>query len=226
MAGSDVPFENLPELFPVFPLSGALLLPGSRLPLNIFEPRYLAMTDDVLAGGRLLGMIQPNTLAPSVKNGPGLYRVGCLGRIVAFSETDDGRYLITLTGMIRFVVVEEVEMRRGYRRIRAEFAEFAADLAAPAGAPFGALPSRQMLLKALRQYFSALEIEANWEAIDAMPDRALISTLCVACPFSPQEKQALLETADDNERAAALHALLEINACEGDRINGRQSRKN
>jgi Lon protease-like protein len=216
MAGSDAPFENLPEIFPVFPLSGALLLPDSRLPLNIFEPRYLAMTEDALAAGRFLGMIQPNPLAPSAKNGPGLYRVGCLGRIAAFSETDDGRYLITLAGIIRFIVVEEVEMRRGYRRVRAEFADFVSDIASQEAQDAGLRLSRRILLESLRRYFTALDIEANWDAIEMMPVRALVSTLCVACPFTPQEKQALLERPDDDERASALHALLEINAREVD----------
>lgn len=227
MAGFDTPFENLPEIFPVFPLSGALLLPDSRLPLNIFEPRYLAMTDDALAAGRFLGMIQPNPLAPAVRNGPGLYRVGCLGRIAAFSETDDGRYLITLVGIIRFTIVEEVEMRRGYRRVRAEFADFAADIAPPApeGRNVGPPLSRRVLLESLRRYFTALEIEANWDAIETMPDRALVSTLCVACPFTVQEKQALLEASTNDERVAALRALLEINARDAGGSSGRQSKK-
>ncbi len=219
MAGSEAPFESLPEIFPVFPLSGALLLPDSRLPLNIFEPRYLAMTDDALAGGRFLGMIQPNPLAPAVKNGPGLYRVGCLGRIAAFSETDDGRYLITLAGIIRFIVVEEVEMRRGYRRVRAEFAGFAGDIESTDEQVVKPRLSRRVLLESLRRYFTALEIEANWDAIEVMPVQALVSTLCVACPFAPQEKQALLETANADERASALRALLEINAREADSSN-------
>jgi Lon protease-like protein len=218
MTGFDVPLEKLPEIFPVFPLSGALLLPESRLPLNIFEPRYLAMTDDALAAGRFLGMIQPNPLAPPAANGPGLFRIGCLGRIAAFSETDDGRYLITLVGIIRFLLIEEMEMRRGYRRVRAEFADFTADLARSGPeAQATAKLSRHALLESLRRYFAALEIEANWEAIDAMPDGALVSTLCVACPFTTQEKQALLEAPTEEERAAALRALLEINACEANR---------
>lgn len=230
MAGFETPFEQLPEIFPVFPLTGALLLPNSRLPLNIFEPRYLAMIDDAMAAGRLLGMIQPNPLAPSGRNGPGLYRVGCLGRLCAFSETDDGRYLITLTGMIRFIVVEELETRRGYRRVRAEFSGFATDRAPrplddddpSLRDPSPRLP-RGTLLDSLRRYFAALEIEANWEAIGAMPGPALVATLCMVCPFTPQEKQALLETVGDDERANALRALLEINAREAGDPSGPRS---
>ena len=122
---------DLPASFPVFPLTGALLLPLGRLPLNIFEPRYLAMTEDALAAGRMFGMIQPDSQAPPTATGPGLYRVGCLGRICSFSETEDGRYLITLVGVIRFAVAEEVAPRRGYRRVRGDLERFAADLDDP-----------------------------------------------------------------------------------------------
>lgn len=214
MAQGYVRAVDLPQVIPVFPLPGAILLPRGQLPLNIFEPRYLAMTEDALAAGRLLGMIQPNPQLPSGRNGPGLYRIGCLGRICAFSETDDGRYLITLTGTIRFAVVEEVEMRRGYRRVRGEFSDFAADLAPrpPNDPDPSPCLSRPALLDSLRRYFSAMEIEANWEAIAAMPGQALVGTLCMVCPFTPQEKQALLEAPNGDERAAALRALLEINA--------------
>lgn len=201
---------ELPEIFPVFPLNGALLLPRGRLPLNIFEPRYLAMVDDALGSGRMFGMIQSDPKKPAVSNGPGLYRVGCLGRLSAFSETDDGRYLITLTGMIRFTVIDELPLKNGYRRIRAEFGGFADDL----------LPvedrqdiiDRAPIIAALQPYFAAVDIDANWEAIHAMSDEDLLITLAMACPFSPPEKQALLEAEDINARAEVLLALLEINA--------------
>ena len=204
--------EDLPDTFPVFPLPGALLLPRGRLPLNIFEPRYLAMTEDALAAGRLLGMIQPDTQRPRGAAGPGLYRVGCLGRISAFSETEDGRYLITLTGLIRFAVIEELAMRRGYRRVRAALADFAADLAAPPAAP---VCDRAALLGDLRGYFARQGIEANWEAIGGMAEDTLITTLCMACPFEAAEKQALLEAPSEADRAAALRALLAIDAYAG-----------
>lgn len=210
MASFHPTVENLPDVFPVFPLSGALLLPGGRLPLNIFEPRYLAMVDDALAAGRYFGMVQPDKRLACGDTGPGLYRIGCLGRISSFGEIDDGRYLITLTGVIRFTVVEEIEMQRGHRRIRAALDGFADDLREDK-AP--ALPyDRGDLLEALRRYFANAGVEANWDAIAAMPDRVLVVSLCMACPFDPEEKQALLEARDEAERAHALLALLEINA--------------
>lgn len=209
-----VPFhptlEDLPEAFPVFPLTGALLLPGGRLPLNIFEPRYLAMVDDAMGQGRLFGMVQPDKRLARGETGPGLYRTGCLGRISSFSETDDGRYLITLNGLIRFTIVEEIESLHGYRRVRAALAGFAADLKTPPAEP---LPfERAELLEALRHYFAHAGVEANWDAIATLPDSALLVSLCMACPFDASEKQALLEARDDAERARALLALLEINA--------------
>jgi Lon protease-like protein len=117
----------LPEEFPVFPLEGAMLLPRGRLPLNIFEPRYLAMVEDALAAGRMLGMIQPDASAQRGANGPALFKVGCLGRLSQFSETEDGRFLITLTGVSRFEVVEELAPRHGYRRVRGAFKRFMRD---------------------------------------------------------------------------------------------------
>lgn len=205
--------EDLPEEFPVFPLSGALLLPGGRLPLNVFEPRYLAMVEDSLAAGRLFGMVQPDKRLAEGDTGPGLYRIGCLGRLSSFAETDDRRYLITLTGIIRFTIIEEVEPRRGYRRVRGAFAGFAADMAElRAPAKLALELDRPHLLEALRRYFTHTGVDANWEAIGAMPDHALVVTLCMACPFDPEEKQALLEAPDAAARARVLLALLEINA--------------
>ena len=143
-------FEDLPPEIPVFPLPGALLLPRARLPLNIFEPRYLAMTQDALAAGRMFGMIQPEPGAPRGPTGPGLYRVGCLGRLSSFAETEDGRFLITLTGVIRFRVAEELPMRRGYRRVRADYAPYRADLDLAQEPP----PlDRARLVGALRAFF-------------------------------------------------------------------------
>jgi len=204
---------DLPAEFPVFPLTGALLLPGGRLPLNIFEPRYLAMIEDSLASGRYVGMVQPDRRLARGDTGPGLYRTGCLGRISSFSETDDGRYLITLSGLIRFTIVEEIEPARGYRRVRGALAAFAADLADSAPEADIELPfERTHLLDALHRYFTHAGVEANWDAISAMPDAALVISLCMACPFDAEEKQALLEARDSAERARALLALLEINA--------------
>jgi Lon protease-like protein len=213
LSGSHPTLADLPLEFPVFPLTGALLLPGGRLPLNIFEPRYLAMVEDSLAAGRMFGMVQPDRRLAQGDNGPGLYRTGCLGRIASFSETDDGRYLITLNGLIRFTIVEEIEPARGYRRVRAAIAGFAGDLLEADGDDGAAMPfARSRLTGALRRYFDRAGVEANWEAIEAMPDAALVVSLCMACPFDAEEKQALLEARDLAERARALLALLEINA--------------
>lgn len=204
--------DELPEEFPVFPLGGALLLPGGRLPLNIFEPRYLAMVDDALGQGRYFGMVQPDKRLSHGETGPGLFRTGCLGRISSFEEMDDGRYLITLHGVIRFTIAEEIEMRHGYRRVRAGLSGFAADLrVAEEVLPF----PRQFLLDALGRYFAAAGIEANWEAIGQMTDSALVTSLCMACPFSNEEKQALLEAKEQVQRAEALRALLEIDSFDG-----------
>ncbi|HEY1857346.1 LON peptidase substrate-binding domain-containing protein [Acidocella sp.] len=210
MRGFHPQLADLPEDFPVFPLNGALLLPGGRLPLNVFEPRYLALVQDALGAGRMFGMVQPDKRLARGDTGPGLFRTGCLGRISSFSETDDGRFLITLSGLIRFTIIEEIEPVRGYRRVRAALAGYAADLheSGAASLPF----ARDELLKALRRYFANAGVDANWEAIAAMPDAALIVSLCMACPFAPEEKQALLEAKDEADRARALLTLLEINA--------------
>lgn len=140
--------DSLPTLIPVFPLSGALLLPHARLPLHVFEPRYVALVEDALAAGRLFGMIQPDRRAPPSPAGPALYGVGCLGRIQAFSETEDGRFFITLRGLARFAITEEVEGRRGYRRLRVTYAPFAADLEPPAAERPGVRRERLVTLAA------------------------------------------------------------------------------
>ncbi len=214
MSGTSARFEGVPEIFPIFPLTGAVLFPGGRLPLNIFEPRYLAMVDDAMAAGRMFGMIQPLPDTPRTANGPAIYRLGCLGRITAFSETDDGRYLITLTGLVRFEVVEEAEMRRCYRRVQGDVSAFRDDFAIQSNGAIGAPPlvSRELLTGALRRYFEAIGVDANWDAINEISDDALIVTLCMACPFSPIEKQTLLEARTDAERVRSLLAILEIHS--------------
>lgn len=209
MAAFHPRVEDLPPEFAVFPLPGALLLPRGKLPLNIFEPRYLAMVEDSLAAGRIFGMIQPDPHAPVTDSGPGLYRIGCLGRLSSFSETDDGRYLITLSGLVRFTVAAELPGRRGYRRVRGDFTPWLADLDE---APQPLHVDREALLAALRQYFAGRRIDANWDAIRRMPDEALVVTLAMVCPFEPAEKQALLEAPDQAERSRTLLALLQMGA--------------
>ena len=216
MAAFHPQLADLPTEFAIFPLAGALLLPQGKLPLNIFEPRYLAMVEDALGPPRMLGMIMPHGGAPGEH---GLYRVGCLGRLSSFSETDDGRYLITLTGVIRFVVAEELAMRRGYRRVRGDFAGFDADLALDEPQ---ALADREGLLAALRSYFSRRGFEANWDAIKQMPESMLVVTLAMACPFGDSEKQALLEAPTPAARATTLLALLQMDV-HGDAGQGRRA---
>ncbi len=210
------PFHPLPEQLPpeiaVFPLSGALLLPGGRLPLNIFEPRYLAMVEDSLAQGRMLGMIQGDPSRPrDAAGGSALFGIGCLGRLSSFAETEDGRLLITLTGVARFQVEEELPMRRGYRRVRADYAPFLADLE-PETLP---VPQAE-ILAALRPYFASQGMEANHEAIAALSGPALVTTLSMVCPFTVAEKQALLEATTLPDRAATLLTLLRMGAMGGE----------
>lgn len=209
--------EDLPKEFAVFPLTGALLLPRAKLPLNIFEPRYLSLTQDALVSGRMFGMIQPDPNAASTDHGPGLYRVGCLGRLSSFSETDDGRLLITLTGLIRFTIHHELSLHRGYRMVQADFSAYLDDLA------LARLPveiERDKILTALRAYFVRLNVDANWDAIRGLSDDALVLTLTMACPFEAVEKQALLEAHSDADRAATLLALLQMGAASSDRPPG------
>ena len=180
MANFHPRLEDMPGEFPVFPLPGALLLPRGKLPLRIFEPRYLAMTEDALGRGRMFGMIQPDPTVADTATGPALFRVGCLGRLSSFNETDEGHYLITLTGVIRFAIAAELEMRRGYRRVRGEFAPYLADLDLE---PQSITMRREPLLGALRGYFTHHGIDANWDAVKQLPDDLLVTTLAMVCPF-------------------------------------------
>ena len=216
---SQTRLDELPTEFPVFPLGGALLLPQGKLPLNIFEPRYLAMIEDALASGRVIGMVQPDETRPGTPSGPSLYKVGCLGRVSSFSESEDGRYLVTLTGMIRFSISVELEMQRGYRRVRADLSRFRGDLDS---APDVGRIDRGGLTDALRAYFMARGFDANWDAINEMPEDALVITLAMVCPFDPAEKQALLEAPDCGDRASTLLTLLRMGAHSSDA--GRQGR--
>ena len=212
--------DELPTEFAIFPLPGALLLPGGKLPLNIFERRYLAMIDDALASGRVIGMIQPDELRPATPAGPALYRVGCLGRLSSFSESDDGRYLVTLTGLVRFTIAVELEMQRGFRRVRADMSRYRTDLNEQAVQAVG----RQELLGALRAYFTTRGFDANWDVINDMPDDQLVTTLAMVCPFDPAEKQALLEAPELSDRAQTLLTLLQMGAhAPDDTRQGRQA---
>jgi Lon protease-like protein len=199
---------TLPATIPIFPLSGALLLPRGRLPLNIFEPRYLAMVRAALAAERMIGMIQP-TDPDSPSQVPAVYGVGCVGRITAFSETDDGRFLITLTGVSRFRVVEELTCVTPYRQIVADYAPYGADLAPPDEAAAAAV-DRTRLMPALKAYLELNGMAADWQAIAQAPSETLINALAMICPFAASEKQALLEAATLADRADVMTALIEM----------------
>ena len=201
----DPTFDQLPEIVPIFPLTGVLLLPRGKLPLNIFEPRYLAMTEDALSGNRMIGIIQPSDPL-SRASVPPVYPIGCAGRITSFSETDDGRCLITLTGVCRFETARELPIVRGYRRVDVSWERFAADLEEPGPALF----DRARLVEGLRTYFKIQGISANWDAIESTPDERLVTSLAMICPFEPSEKQALLECGSLSERASMMIAIIEM----------------
>jgi hypothetical protein len=207
MTGSplDTTFEDLPAELPVFPLNGVLLLPRGRLPLRIFEKRYLAMTGDALgAPQRLIGMVQPLDKDATQRNPP-IYKIGCAGRITSFSETDEGQYLITLTGVCRFVITAELELLKGYRRVTARWDDYAGDFA-----DNSVEVDRTRLLGGLKEYFKLHGISANWEAIEQTPEDRLVTSLAMICPFEPSEKQALLEAGDLKARAQLMTTLIEM----------------
>ncbi|CAN7326626.1 LON peptidase substrate-binding domain-containing protein [Brevundimonas sp. LjRoot202] len=208
MAQGYVRAVDLPQVIPVFPLPGAILLPRGQLPLNIFEPRYLNMIDDAMAGDRIIGMIQPQ----GSQSLPGLSPVGCAGRITSFAETSDGRYLITLTGCARFRLAAELPTQTPYRQIRADFAPFEADLAAPPVDDVGL--DRDTLLDALRAYLETRGLDIDWDTAETAPPEALINSLSMALPFEPAEKQALLEAVSLTDRSDVLTALLTIDAAD------------
>ncbi len=199
--------SSLPSRFPIFPLRGALLLPGGNLPLNIFEPRYLQMVKDAIQTDRVIGMIQTKPEGEAGET-PALYRTGCAGRITNFSETEDGRFLITLTGVCRFDVAAELDVGTLYRQATVDFARWRGDLQ-PEPPP---AELKADLLPVLRTYFDRHGIEADWSAIEAAPLAGLVTSLCMICPFEPEEKQALLEAADLGRQARLLVALMQMEA--------------
>jgi Lon protease-like protein len=212
----ELRLDDLPDIIPVFPLAGALLLPHGRLPLNIFEPRYLAMIEDALGSGRLLGMMQGDSSRPRTERGTAIYSVGCLGRLTSFSETDDGRFLITLTGLLRFRVLDEMEMRRGYRRMSVDYNPYHDDLNPQ---PANESVPRQEFMAALRPYFQHNGMDVNWEAIEKTPEAMLVTTLSMLCPFAVAEKQALLEAPLPADRTRMMLALMQM-AMHGDSPEG------
>src|SRR5690348_11640825 len=193
--------DALPDVIPVFPLPGALLLPRGQMPLNIFEPRYLAMTEDALhTQHRIIGMIQPDPAHPgSDADKPNLFRIGCIGRITQFAESGDGRYLIQLTGIARFRIEEELPVSTPYRQCRVIYQPFFEDFV-----------DRKALLRALTEFLKVNKLKADWEGIENAPNEALVNALAMMSPYDVAEKQALLEAPDLKTRAEILVAVTEI----------------
>jgi Lon protease-like protein len=199
---------DLPEVIPVFPLPGALLLPRGQLPLNIFEPRYLEMIDDSMRDGhRLVGMIQPDPAHPGLEDKPNLFKVGCVGRITQIAETGDGRYVLQLTGIARFRIEEELAVATAYRQCRVSYMPFVDDFIARKGEEE---VDRKSLLEALTAFLKANNLKADWDGIQSAPNEALVNALAMMSPYGSAEKQALLEAPNLKTRAETLIALTEI----------------
>ena len=200
-----IPMAELPQMIPLFPLAGALLLPRGRLPLQIFEPRYLAMIEDCMkTPERLIGMIQPR---PGEAGAAGLHAVGCAGRLTGFSETEDRRYLISLSGVSRFRIRRELEGFSPYRRAEVDWRGFASDRA---GAEEDRDLDREDFMRLLHRYFLSEQLEAQWESLRSASTELLVNSLAMLCPFSPEDKQALLEAPDLSQRRKTLVTLMEF----------------
>lgn len=199
---------DLPETIPVFPLAGALLLPRGQMPLNIFEPRYLEMIDDCLRDGhRIVGMIQPDVTHSRSETVPTLFRVGCAGRIIQFAETGDGRYVLELTGISRFKVVEELKVLSPYRQCKVDFFSFVDDFTARKGEDD---VDRKAVLDVLTDFLKANELKVDWDGINSAPNEALVNALAMMSPYGAAEKQAMLEAPDLKTRAEILIAVTQM----------------
>jgi len=199
---------DLPEVIPVFPLPGALLLPRGQMPLNIFEPRYLAMVDDSLRDGhRLIGMIQPDPAHPGPSDKPTLFKIGCVGRITQLAETGDGRYLMQLTGVARFQIEEELNVATLYRQYRVTYQPFADDFVARKGEDE---VDRKAVLEALTAFLKVNNLKTDWEGVESAPNEALVNALAMMSPYGAAEKQALLEAPTLKARAEILIAVTEM----------------
>ena len=199
---------ELPEIIPVFPLPGALLLPRGQMPLNVFEPHYLAMIDDALRDGhRLIGMIQPDLAHSKDEARPALFKVGCVGRITQLAESGDGRYILELTGISRFGVVEELTVLTAYRQCKVDFFAYADDFVARKGEDD---VDRAALLGVLTDFLKANNLQVDWEGIESAPNEALVNALAMMSPYGPAEKQAMLEAVDLKTRAEILVAMTEM----------------
>lgn len=210
MTLSYVKTTDLPQVIPVFPLLGAMLLPRGVMPLNIFEPRYLNMFDDALSGDRLIGMIQPTG---GDRARPDLARIGCIGRITSFAETPDGRYLVSLTGICRFLIDRELQSQTAYRQVKVSYEPFGHDLKSESeDCGF----ERERFLSALKTYMKRRQLDVDWTAASMAPLESLTNSLSMALPFEPAEKQALLEAITVEDRLLALMSLLELDTADPD----------
>lgn len=206
-------FSDLPPDLPLFPLVGAVVLPGVQLPLNIFEPRYLSLVADALAAQHLVGMIQP-TSETQLDDRPALHRVGCAGRITSYSETPDGRIILVLTGVCRFQMIRELDEHNGYRRARVDWERFAADYHGEAEP----IPDRQGFLVSLKTYCQLQGVEIPWDDIEHLADLELTNLLCAHLPLSPEDKQALIETLPTADRAVLMRGLLDMASASSMRV--------
>src|ERR1700735_151327 len=199
---------DLPEIIPVFPLPGALLLPGGQMPLNIFEPRYLAMVDDSFRDGhRLIGMIQPDATHSSNEQKPVLFRVGCVGRITQLAESGDGRYILELTGITRFRVVEEMSVLTAYRQCKVDYFPYLDDFTARKGEE---AVDREALLAVLTDFLKANNLKVDWEGVESAPNEALVNALAMMSPYGPPKKQAMLKAPNLKPRAKILIAVTKM----------------
>lgn len=205
------PLVDLPEKLPLFPLPGALLLPRARLPLNIFEPRYLQMLEDTLGTPhRLIGMVQPQDVPPGAA--PCLHKIGCAGRVTSFSETEDGRYLITLSGISRFRIREKIEGFKPYLEAQVSWDSFDRDVRAPQ--PDHEF-DRPKFLSLLGKYLSSARLQTDWESLREAEEELLVNSLSMLCPFAPEDKQALLEAPCLQSRRETLTTLMEFELAGG-----------
>lgn len=212
---------DLPQQIPVFPLRGVILLPRAVLPLSIYEPRYLAMLEDIVAGERIVGIVQPDRSDGEEESPPGkevsLRPIGCAGRLTAFQELDDDRVLVTVTGVARFGLVSEVPTVKPYRIFEVDYERFSRDFEVGAGEE---AVDRSNLLRVLKSYLEAHKLKADWRAILSAPSEYLVNSLSVACPYGAEEKQALLEAQDLKTRAEVLMALAEMELASGESGSG------
>ena len=202
-------YTDLPEVIPLFPLNNVLLLPKCKLPLNLFENRYLHMFDSALSTDRIIGMIQPSENLESHKDNPNpkIYKIGCAGFIVAFNQTNDNRYEIVLKGLSRFEIKKEVDLLNGFRRAKVNWKSFKDDLSRVGPTK---PTDRIMFEEKLKIYLKKLDVSADWQQIEASSDEDLVNSISMGCPFSNIEKQALLEAKNLEDRLKVLNSLLDM----------------